>query len=202
MGLWVKEAAVSHLAVRQAGAQTRPDHAVLHWRKPLIPRAPGVIEDPIENVLNHVAHCQKFEDAVAVWDSALNKRLVDRSTLARLPLRGAAKEVLEASSGFAESGLESFVRLRLRWLRVRVTAQAWILGHRVDFLLGERLVLQIDGGHHVGPQRTSDISHDAELVLRGYAVIRVGYEQVVHRWPEVQARIMQAIAQGLHLESA
>ncbi|MGL1231762.1 DUF559 domain-containing protein [Vibrio parahaemolyticus] len=56
----------------------------------------------------------------------------------------------------------------------------------------------MDGGHHVGAQRTSDIRHDAELLLLGYHVIRVGYEQIVHRWPEVQDRILHAVAQGLH----
>jgi hypothetical protein len=30
-------------------------------------------------------------------------------------------------------------------------------------------------------------------------VIRVGYEQVVHRWREVEAMILEALARGLHL---
>ena len=59
-------------------------------------------------------------------------------------------------------------------------------------------MLQIDGGHHVGQQRTSDIAHDAQLMLLGYHVIRVGYEQVVNDWPAVQDVIMRAVAQGLH----
>jgi hypothetical protein len=29
-------------------------------------------------------------------------------------------------------------------------------------------------------------------------VIRVGYLQIMHDWPGVQASIMQAVAQGLH----
>jgi very-short-patch-repair endonuclease len=68
----------------------------------------------------------------------------------------------------------------------------------VDFLIGDRLVLQTDGGTHVGAQRAADIRHDAELMLRGYHIIRVGYDQVVYDWPGVQALIMQAVAQGLH----
>jgi malonate-semialdehyde dehydrogenase (acetylating)/methylmalonate-semialdehyde dehydrogenase len=63
---------------------------------------------------------------------------------------------------------------------------------------GDRLVLQVDGGHHVGSQRTADIAHDAELMLMGFHVIRVGYDQVVNHWPDVQAILMRAIAQGLH----
>ncbi|MFF7683270.1 DUF559 domain-containing protein [Microbacterium sp. NPDC007973] len=56
----------------------------------------------------------------------------------------------------------------------------------------------MDGAHHVGAQRTSDIDHDAQLMLMGYHVIRVGYAQVMHQWEDVQERIMRAVAQGLH----
>ncbi len=65
-------------------------------------------------------------------------------------------------------------------------------------IAGERLAVQIDGAHHVGPQRSEDIRHDAALMLLGYHVIRVSYGQVMHGWPEVQEQIMQAVAQGLH----
>lgn len=198
LGLWVGRAHPHHLAARRTGSELRPKGAVLHWLRPLIPRAPDMLEDPIENVLDHVAHCQPFEEAVAIWDSALNKQAVQYDLLARLPLRGRSRSVLAAANRFADSGLESYVRLRLAWMRVPLVAQVWILGHRVDFLLGQHLILQIDGGHHVGRQRTEDIRHDAELALRNYTIIRVSYEQIMDRWPEVQALIMQAIAQGLH----
>ncbi|WP_309692015.1 DUF559 domain-containing protein [Microbacterium foliorum] len=77
--------------------------------------------------------------------------------------------------------------------------QVWILGHRVDFVIGERLVIQIDGGHHVGEQRTSDIAHDALLKLHGYHVIRIGYDQLMSRWAQVQQVILTAIGQRLHV---
>ncbi|HBR89733.1 MAG TPA: DNA/RNA helicase, partial [Microbacterium sp.] len=100
---------------------------------------------------------------------------------------------------FADSGLETFVVPRLRWLGLPLRCQIWLHGHRVDLLIGERIALQIDGGHHVGAQRAADIAHDADLMLRGYHVIRVTYVQVTEQWPEVQERIMLAVAQGLHL---
>ncbi|WP_228479238.1 DUF559 domain-containing protein [Microbacterium atlanticum] len=68
----------------------------------------------------------------------------------------------------------------------------------MDHLIGERLVVQIDGGHHVDSQRESDIAHDALLRLRGYTVFRFGYHQLLSEWPFVQSVIMQAVAQGLH----
>ena len=99
---------------------------------------------------------------------------------------------------WSDSGLESFVVPRLKWMRLPIRPQVWISGHRVDFLIGDRLVLHIDGGHHVGTQRETDIEHDAQLMLLGYHVIRVGYGQVVDRWHTVQDLIMRAVAQGLH----
>lgn len=197
LGLWSNEDR-QHFAVRHRGAQSRPAGAVLHWRAPIVPRHPDALLDAIENVLDTVAHCLPVEEAIAVWDSALNKDLIDYPRLARLPFTGVAKRVLAGASRFADSGLESYVRQRLAWLRLRIVPQAWVLGHRVDFLIGDRLVLQIDGSQHEGRQRRSDNGHDFELGQRGYEVIRVGYAEVVFDWPGVQLKIMQALALGRH----
>lgn len=116
-----------------------------------------------------------------------------------MPLPQRARRVADAASPFSDSGLETLIPVRLRWMGVRIVAQAWIAGHRVDFLIGERLVLQIDGATHVGPQRKEDNRHDATLMLLGFHVIRVGYRDVVDGWPAVQDLIMRADAQGLHL---
>lgn len=198
--LWVEHdeehshvAAHPHASRIDVAAGTR-----VHRARPLIARQPGVLEDPIANVLGVVAACQPFEPALAIWESALNKGLIDAPTLAKLPLSGRAREILEAASPYSDSGLETYVATRLRWLRVRIIPQVWIAGHRVDFLIGERLVLQIDGSHHIGLQREKDNRHDAQLLLMGYHVIRVGYTQIMEDWPSVQHAIMLAIAQGLH----
>lgn len=153
------------------------------------------------NALALVAQCQSFETALIIWESALNKGLVDTQALRRLPLPAAAKVVLEEARPFADSGLETIIVFRLRWLRVPMLPQAWVHGHRVDLLIGERLVIQIDGATHTGIQRTMDIAHDAKLKLCGYHVLRFSYEQVMERWEEVQAIIMTAIAQRLHRAS-
>lgn len=199
LGLWVLERGRIHVAAPPHGSRRRlPAGVRVHWSPPLVPRDPDTLFDSVENVLASVAACLPFEHALAIWDSALNQGMVDAQALSRLPLRGVARGVLEASTPFADSGLESFIVPRLRWMKLRILSQTWLFGHRVDFLIGERLVLQIDGGSHVDDQRTADITHDAELMLRGYHVIRVGYAQVVGDWPAVQAVIMRAVAQGLH----
>lgn len=201
LGLWVLSETEPHVgAAPHAGRVTIPD-AHVHRAAPMVPRHPDALVDPIENVLVLVAMCRPFEEALAVWESALHQGLVDRLALERLPLPAKARAILDSASPFADSGLESFAVPRLRWLRLPLRRQIWIQGHLVDLLIGERLVLQIDGGHHVGRQREEDIRHDAALMLLGYHVIRVGYAQMVDDWASVQDTIMRAVAQGLHRPS-
>lgn len=145
-----------------------------------------------------VAVCEPYEQALATWESALNKGRVERGQLQSLPWRPAARRLLAEAWPFSDAGLETYLRPRLRWLRLPLFFQTWIAGHRVDALIAERLVLQIDGATHVGPQRDADIRHDTVLKLMGYHVIRVGYHQVMGSWQVVQDQVMRAVAQGLH----
>ena len=198
LGLWVLREERPHVAAEPHAAGHKAERVRVHWAVPLVPRHPDALVDPIENVLTIVAHCQPHEVALAVWESALERGHAVREELARLPLDNTARGLLETAQSFAGSGLETIFSVRLRWLRVRIVPQAWILGHRVDFLIGRRLVVQIDGRQHVGGQRASDVAHDAALMLQGYHVIRVTYEQVVEDWPAVQDLIARAVGQGLH----
>ncbi|SJN17184.1 hypothetical protein FM104_01280 [Microbacterium esteraromaticum] len=161
-------------------------------------RKPDAVEDDLRNALALVAQCQPLETARIIWESALNQNLIDAQAMDRLPLPAAARHVLEISRPFADSGLETIIVHRLRWLKVPMLPQAWVHGHRVDLLIGERLVIQIDGATHTGAQRSSDIEHDAQLKLRGYHVLRFSYGHIMQQWEQVQAVITEAIAQGLH----
>lgn len=199
--LWVPEEGEPHVAVRSRADRGVLRGGVVHWSAPIVPRHPSVLSDPIENALHYVAVCQPYEHALAIWESALNARLVDLDRLAALRLRPAARRVLADCTPFADSGLETLFRIRLRWLRVPIRSQIWLHGHRVDFLIGDRLVVQIDGAHHSGAQRAEDDRHDAELRLRGYSVLRFTYAQVMHQWPMVQEQIQRAVAVGLHRSS-
>jgi very-short-patch-repair endonuclease len=199
LGLWVhSETPAIHVGATPGSAVRKVSGVHAHWAKPLVPRHPDSLVDPIENVLAIVADCEPHEQALATWDSALNQGLVERASIGRLPLKTVARRILEEAWPFADAGLETYLRPRLRWLRLPLSFQAWIAGHRVDALVGDRLVLQIDGASHVGAQRSEDIRHDAALKLMGYHVIRVGYRQMIDQWHIVQDLIMRAVAQGLH----
>jgi very-short-patch-repair endonuclease len=200
LGLWVLAEDGPHVGAPPSASRLKLPHprTTVHWARPIQPRVPGTLADGLVNTLMLVADCQPHETALAVWESALHHRLIDKPELARLPLGARARRLLEQADPFADSGLETLFRTRLRWLRHPIRSQIWIHGRRVDFLIGDRLVVQIDGGHHVGAQRADDVAHDAALMLLGYRVIRVTYAQVVERWHEVQDQIMRAVAQGLH----
>ncbi|MBS1673515.1 MAG: DUF559 domain-containing protein [Actinobacteria bacterium] len=198
-GLWVREAPEPHVAAPPSSGHARVSRGIVHWSAPLIPRNPDALEDSLENALVLIARCQPHEASMAVWESALRKRLVDPQVLERLDLPPAARRMLAEATPFADAGTETIFRTRLGWLDIPIVPQVWLHGHRVDFLIGERLVVQIDGGHHVGAQREEDNKHDALLRLHGYHVIRIGYDRLMNHWPEVQALILLAIAQRLHL---
>lgn len=198
-GLWIPEGiATPHVGARAHSSRAAGLPARVHWTAPLVPRHPSSLVDPIENVLQIVATCQPYEHALAVWESALHQKLTDIDLLRGFTWGPAARRLLADAQPWSDAGLETYVVPRLRWLHLPLRRQIWLYGHRVDLLIGDRLVLQIDGGTHVGRQRESDIAHDAELRLRGYTVFRVGYRQVIHEWPAVQDLLMRAVAQGLY----
>lgn len=200
IGLWVLQANQPHVAAPR-GRRVDLPRATIHRRRPLTPRAPGLLEDSLDNTLDCVAHCLPRDEALAVWDSALQLGHTDLQKLSALPWTARARNLLEAATPFSDSGLESFLRARLSWLHIPVRPQVWLFGHRVDFLIGDRLVVQIDGRHHVGTQRSADTQHDAALRHRGFSVLRFTYAEIVYHWPETQTVILDAIARGLHLRS-
>jgi very-short-patch-repair endonuclease len=200
LGLWLHDhRGRPHFAVPPHSARKLPVDAKLHWGRPPLPRHPDALADPVENVLAHIAVCEPFEQALATWESALHTGLVTVESLRGLTWKPVARRILLRATPFADAGLETYVRERLRWLKLPIRVQIWIAGHRVDTLIGDRLILQIDGAHHTGSQRSEDIRHDAELMLMGYRVIRVSYPQVMFDWASVQDLIMRAVAQGHHL---
>lgn len=202
LGLWHLPDGREHLSVPRNAAAAASDSITLHWSSGPIAVSRYALVEPIENALVHIANCQPFENALVVWDSALNGRHVTAAHLQQLDVRSAAaRAVRAAASSLADSGLETLPVSRLAAHGIRVQQQVHLEGHRVDGLIGERLVLQIDGfAHHSTPQqRRSDIAHDRVLVLLGYTVLRFDYKQILFEWDAVEAQIVRAVAHRLHL---
>jgi very-short-patch-repair endonuclease len=179
-----------------------PRLEVVHWSAPPVKVTTRIAIDPIENALVAVARCQPHESAVATIDSALNKKLVRRSQLLRLATKigGRFAAAVAESDARADSGIETLPRLRLARRGVEMVPQVEVDGHKVDGLIGERLVLQFDGDpfHSTKEQRQRDREEDARLVLQGFSVLRYGYADVFERWHRTEEQILSAMAQGLH----
>ncbi|SDH29777.1 Very-short-patch-repair endonuclease [Agrococcus jejuensis] len=165
-----------------------------------VPSIRSAIDD-VETAFRCLLRCAEDEDLVVVADSLLHLRLTTQhelegwSTSAPRRLRRALARIDRA-----ESGLETIVRVRLRAKGVSVRTQVQIGRHRVDLLVGDRLIVECDGGeHHAGwAAQTADRARDRELSLAGYVVVRLTYGQIVHDWEAVEADLMAFVRADRH----
>ncbi len=205
-GWWMPEEVDPHLhlhLIPGSGSARLPDDwpGVLHWSKPIVPSGRRLTAT-VEDALAQIAVCVPFDTALVLWESAARKESLATEALRNVRWTSrAARELAEAVTGLSDSGLETLVVVPLRRWGLHVRQQVVLARRPVDVLVGDRLVLQIDGFEHhsSSAQRSSDIAHDAELRLRGYTVLRISYSQIVHDWPAVERRIRRALAAGLHL---
>jgi very-short-patch-repair endonuclease len=133
----------------------------------------------------------------------VNKRYV---TLAELRRRFEGKprhlRILNRAVTTSESGTETLVRTRLQRRGIKLRCQVRIGGvGRVDLLVGDRLIIEVDGKeHHDDPDAfTRDRRRDLAALSRGYATIRLSYRQVMYEWPEAERQILALIRRDEHL---
>ena len=204
-GWWVPDDISSkhHVHLLPHASSTGIDADIMvHWTRPLCPVARTDLQAGIEDALGHIAQCLPREDALVVWESAARTEALAPETLRAVPWPAvAARELAGAVTGLSDSGLETLVFAPLRARGISVVQQAKVAGRFVDGLIGDALVVQVDGFafHASSAQRTADVAHDTELRLRGYTVLRFTYRQVVHERAAVQRIIQRALAQRLHL---
>lgn len=176
--------------------------AVVHWSRPLVAVGRHVLTESVDDALEHIADCVPHEAALVLWEAAIRAEQRTAADLRRVQWRSAAASRLSMEvTGLSDSGLETrFVR-RIRGWGLALQQQVWLAGHPVDVLIGDRLVVQLDGfAHHSSSaDRTRDLAHDRELIARGYTVLRFSYVEVMHRWPAVERALRRALAQGAHL---
>lgn len=162
---------------------------------------------PLPEVLRQVVLTEPSEFAVAVLDSAIRRTGLDLFDLeliaAALPRsrRGAVRR----ATGIPESGTESVLGDLLRQAGVAARPQVPIPFtdlDRLDFLVGDRLVLECDSeANHGGrAQRLRDLRRDAQLACLGFIVLRFDYEQVFFDRETVVAAVLAYVERGLHLD--
>ncbi|MEJ1088794.1 type IV toxin-antitoxin system AbiEi family antitoxin domain-containing protein [Microbacterium sp. Mu-80] len=202
LGLWTQTSdATVHVAVASNASRISADGVDLHWAQGPASTAPHATDEPLLNVLFQTARCAERQNAVAIWESAVRLQFVTLDELSRVRWRStAATDVLAEVGALSDAGTETRFALIMRSCGVEFRQQAWLDGHPVDALIGERLVVQIDGYefHRRAKDRRRDIRADARLVLQGYTVLRFDYQQVMHDPEYVRETVLRAIAQGLH----
>lgn len=201
LGLWVPTVAEPHVWVAPSASRFARDGLRIHRATGPSPCAAHSPREPLLNVLFQVARCLAADDALTVWESAVRTTSLTKEMLQEVPWKSTrARQLSDAAGGLSDSGLETHLVTRLRRAGLQVRQQVWIDGHPVDALVGRRLVIQVDGRHHLEPrQRRRDIEADARLTLMGFTVLRFDYRQVIFDWPQVERTVLTAVAQGRHL---
>lgn len=198
-GVWVPEHPRKiHVRADNRGAPVR-GACRLHGD---IPRPESSVDDLL-TALRHAARCLDAEGVIVVVDSLLNgkRTTISDVTTALSPAPRSVRHLLDRCDAEAQSGTESMVRLRLRARNVAVTTQHRVPGvGRVDLLVGERLVIEVDShAHHTGVERyEADRARDRRLVQLGYVVLRLSYQQVVHDWPTTEEAILDLVRRREH----
>ena len=123
---------------------------------------------------------------------ALDELHLDLPGKRNAPLRRLVADATPSSA----SPLETIARVLLRPHGWRVQSQVVIDGvGRVDFLIEGRVVLETDGYefHSSKEAFVRDRRRDAELVARGFVVVRASAEDLYVRWTEFEARLVRIV---------
>lgn len=205
-GLWDLGDARLHVAVpRRASRLRAPDDkrvrlsgrpdVVVHWSR----------EDPggnrlgvsVAESLRQVLECHGADATFVLLESALHRRRLSGTHGLTSEWPRDLRWMLDRA-GFSESGAESLLKLMLLRRRIQFRQQIVFDGiGRVDFLIGDRLVVEVDSlAHHSTP--VADRARDAKLSMRGLRVLRFMYSQILHEPELVLAAILAAIARGDH----
>ncbi len=201
---------VSRVMGRRGGAKSGRFHHV-HSREVAVDdidtQAGVACTSPVLTVLD----CARVLDedwAVAIADAALHTgvlghgELVDRAArVVNCTGAGRARLLPALTSGLAESPGESLLRRRLNRMGLTPREQVEIGRDRVDFLVGERLVVEFDGRGKYELRGDPAAAHWAEkrrndrLVERGYEVLHVTWADL---WDEgaLAERIARALRRG------
>jgi very-short-patch-repair endonuclease len=193
-GLWQLHAPERlHLSCRHGAAAG----AVIHRGSVVPPEFPRPVAGLTDTLL-HALRCLPPVEAAVMVESAL---LQGRTTLPYLRQRlpgnrnGAARGILALVDGTADSAIEVVARLLFRSRGIYTQTQVDLPGIGiVDFLLEGFLIVEIDGGAHLErAQVKKDRGRNNASTLRGYAVLRYGYQDVVYNPQKIIDEVWQVL---------
>jgi very-short-patch-repair endonuclease len=187
-------------ATKKLSTTTRPNYTAVAWRNE---QAAGrTVLSPIW-CIDEIARTQSAAIAFGATESALHLGYITLADVAALIaiLPRSRRGRLDEARGASESGGESLFRFHASGFAPRMRQQVRILGVGfVDFLIGDRLVVEIDGAefHTSAKKFEEDRRRDARLRALGYRVLRFSYKQVEGSWSVVAAAMAAALADGDH----
>ena len=159
--------------------------------------------DDLETAVRCAARCVDAETLVVLLDSIMHLRLASFEQLERLLAPAPQRvRILLHRTAPAEAGTETMARVRLRRRGIRVRTQLQVTpDHRVDLVIGDRLILECDSRKfHGGWQKQmEDRLRDRELAALGYTVIRLTYEQVCFGWEAAEQDILAIVRANRHV---
>jgi very-short-patch-repair endonuclease len=150
-----------------------------------------------------MTRCEPVESVVAAADCAIGSGLISRAAwlqaVGNLPDR--LTRLLRDIDPLSGSYWESVTRFRLNCRGIELRTQVELgVGLRVDFVIGRRLVIEIDGGQHSEREQFEvDRVRDARLSILDMRCLRFSARQVRSSWSQVLAAIESAIGRGDHL---
>jgi very-short-patch-repair endonuclease len=182
-----------HLLCRHGAAAG----VVIHRGSVVPPEFPKPIAGLTDTLL-HALRCLPPVEAAILVESALLQGRTGLDYLGtRLPgnRNGAARKVLELVDGTADSAIEVVARLLFRSQGIHTETQVDLPGIGiVDFLLEGFLIVEVDGNSHLQPgQVRKDRRRNNASTLSGYAVLRYGYQDVVHNPQKVVDEVWQVL---------
>lgn len=185
----------THIWVGPSNREHKHEGCVCKVHREYSERTPAFGVVGVFLALLQFAVCTVEERFFAALESALNKGLISFAEVVelrrRLPER--LRLVVDFASDDADSGLESLLRWRLHLLGISLRSQVWIDGvGRVDFVLGDRIILEVDGrlNHNGQSLRHKDLMRDAVAAAQGYETLRFDYAMIIYDWPTVLAAIL------------
>ncbi|WP_225735857.1 endonuclease domain-containing protein [Gulosibacter chungangensis] len=143
------------------------------------------------------------DTTIVLADSILNLNILNWSEVEMIAQRAGKRgaDALKLVADSAQSGTETYFRLWLTRNRIKFRAQVRIpMVGRVDFLIGDRLVVEIDSrAHHEAPENhADDRRRDRFLTNMGYRHIRLTYAEVMYNLEEVGLDILALIRRDEH----
>jgi very-short-patch-repair endonuclease len=201
-GLWVPENHDLHVSLpRHAGRHASAD-VVAHWEGARWRDLESPI-DPVDTVIRHVIECCDRDTAIAIVDSALHNRSISvrglRGIVATMPEK--YRSLVDETDARSESGYESVCRARCVRRGFRIRTQVGIPGvGRVDMLIGDRLIVEVDGRewHDDSDAYLADRARDLAAHLQGYVTVRLAPHHIVHEWAWAEHVLTAMVARGEH----